>query len=94
MNRYIHARRELTGKVVHNPTHPAHVGGQHRAPVGVSTTHGETDEERIERLRRSYVAMGMAFDEARVRAMYAKRDVEEFNRELERLAGQREQQPW
>src|SRR5262245_23297624 len=47
-------------------------GGQHRPSVGVSTLHGETDEERIERLRRTYTELGEPFDEAKVRACYQK----------------------
>lgn len=33
---------------------PSNLGGQHRAPIGVSTWDGETDSERHERLRRGH----------------------------------------
>ena len=48
---------------------PTTLGGQHRAPQGLSTWDGETTEERIERLRRQHYEMGEPFDEGRARRM-------------------------
>jgi hypothetical protein len=44
-------------------------GGQHAAPIGDSTWHGQSDEEYIERLRRTYGELDEPFDEERARRM-------------------------
>lgn len=42
-------------------------GGKHRPAIGISTKDSETDDERIERLRRAYYELHEDFDEDRAR---------------------------
>ena len=46
------------------------LGGQHRAPAGLTTLDSQTDDERIEHVRRLNIELAADIDEAALRACY------------------------